>query len=285
MPIFVKNVDLGKPLRISSWRKIAIGTWKTAGDPSVYGFTDVDMGPALEYIEKLRQETGKRITLTHFVGKAVANVIHRTPQINCILRFGRLYPRKSVDLFFQVAADSGGEDLSGMTVRGAENKSVLDICVEMEERVRKIREKKDTSYTQVKKTMGLIPGILAYPALWLTSFIMYTLNLWTPLLGAPRDSFGSVMITNIGSIGLDAAFAPLVPYSRVPLLVTIGGTQDKAIVRNGQIVIGPVMKLTVTFDHRLIDGVHAASLYKHLMKIFAEPETELSFAKSINWNK
>ena len=37
-----RNIDLGPALRTSSWRKIAIGTWKTAGDPSVYGILDLN---------------------------------------------------------------------------------------------------------------------------------------------------------------------------------------------------------------------------------------------------
>ena len=40
--------------RLSAWRKIAIGTWRTCGDPSVYGLIDVNIEPGLAYIEKAR---------------------------------------------------------------------------------------------------------------------------------------------------------------------------------------------------------------------------------------
>src|SRR5688572_361276 len=100
MTLFQKNVDLGPPLKLSSWRKIAIGTWRTAGDPSVYAIVEVNVEPALAYIEKLREKTGQKITFTHFVGKSVALVLSKHPELNCILRFGKLYPRKTVDVFF-----------------------------------------------------------------------------------------------------------------------------------------------------------------------------------------
>src|SRR5689334_20441535 len=117
MPLIRRNVDLGPPLKISSWRKIAIGTWKTAADPSVYAIVDLDVAPALRYISRLSEKTGQKITLTHFIGKAMALVLEKHPSINCMLRMGRLYPRKSVDVFFQVASDFKGKDLSGTLIR------------------------------------------------------------------------------------------------------------------------------------------------------------------------
>src|SRR5271168_4867669 len=109
MALFSKNVQLGKALKLSSWRKIAIGSWRDAGDPSVYGILEFDVGPVLKHIEKLRADTGVRITLSHFIGKVLAVTFAKHPEINCILRFGRLYPRRTVDIFFQVASDPNGK--------------------------------------------------------------------------------------------------------------------------------------------------------------------------------
>jgi pyruvate/2-oxoglutarate dehydrogenase complex dihydrolipoamide acyltransferase (E2) component len=106
MSLISKNVQLGPRLKLSSWRKVAIGTWKTVGDPSVYGFIDIDFTPSLRYLDLLRQQTTSRITITHLVGKAMAETLRRNPGINCILRFGCLYPRKNIDIFFQVASDT-----------------------------------------------------------------------------------------------------------------------------------------------------------------------------------
>lgn len=278
MPLFSKNVVLGSPLKLSSWRKVAIGTWRSAGDPSVYGYLDIDVTSALEYVENLKNQTGTRITMSHLSGRIIAECLRRHPSINCILRFGMLYPRKNCDVFFQVATDMKGEDLSGMTVRNADQKSVVQIAREMEERVQLIKQRKDHSFTRMKKTMGLLPGFLSHLVLTMSGFLMYTLNLWTPLLGSPKDPFGSVMITNVGSLGLDMAFAPLVPYSRVPLLVALGAVKDAPVVMNGKIEIRKVMRLCATFDHRLIDGVHASLMTKDLLKIFSNPESELSQA-------
>lgn len=270
-----RNVQLGRPHRISPWRKVAMGTWKTVGDPSVYGILEVDAGPALQYLEELSKETGLKLTLTHFIGAVIGRTFHQHPHLNCILRWGRIYPRKSVDVFFQVASDTQGEDLSGMVVRGAEKKSVVDIAREMGAKVKTIKTGVDKDYSRMKGLMGILPGFMVGWVMTLSGHFLYALNLWTPLMGAPRDSFGSIMITNIGSLGMDLAFAPLVPYSRVPVLIAMGKAQDAPVVKDGQVVVAKRLKLCVTFDHRLIDGMHGSKMARAVERIFSSPRQEL----------
>lgn len=275
LPILRRNVDLGPPLKMSGWRKIAIGTWRNIGDPSVYGMLDIDARPAQEYLESLRAQTGKRITLTHFVGKAVGIALGRHPEINCLLRWGRLYPRRKVDIFFQVATDSSGDDLGGTVIRDANHKSLPEISDEMEARIERLRVHKNDEYGGGKQTARALPGMLSGWILEGLGFLLYTLNIWTPLVGAPRDPFGSAMVTNIGPLGIDTAFGPLVPYSRVPLLLAVGAVHDAPWVRDGKLEVAPVIRICVTFDHRFIDGVHASKMSKTLKAIFADPKKEL----------
>ena len=121
-----------------------------------------------------------------------------------------------------------------------------------------------------------MPGFMAKYLLKVISFIMYTLNIWSPILGTPRDSFGSMMITSVGSLGLDEGFPALVPFSRIPFLMAVCAIREKPIVKNNQIVIGKTIKLCATFDHRFIDGMHASHMVKTLREIFENPEKEFN---------
>ena len=273
MSLFIRNVNYGPKLKLSGWRKIAMGTWSSVGDPSVYGVLELDADPALAWLEKMRGATPDlRLTLTHLIGKVVADSIRAHPEINCVLRHGQLYPRKDVDVFFQIAPDKkSGTDLSGTVIRKVDTMSVAELARVLNERATAVREKRDNSYTKMKNLAEFLPGLLSHSLLSFGEFLLHTLNLWTPLLGAPRDAFGSVMVTNVGSLGLEEAFAPLVPYSRVPILIASGAVREKPVVKNGQIVIGRVLKLCVTFDHRLIDGVHAGKMAATVKKLFENP--------------
>ena len=269
------NLDLEPKDDVSSFRRIAIGTWETTYDPSVYGTMELRMDKAMDYLARFRKATGKRVTVTHLVAKAMAAALARMPDANAILRFHRIYLRKKIGVFFQVAMDDEGEgkiDLSGATLHDLEKKSLAAIIDEFEDKVRKVKKREDPHLEGTRSTMKKIPGALMNPTLKLLSFLLYTLNLDLSPFGVPKDAFGSVMITNIGSIGLDQAFVPLVPYARVPILLALGAVREQPVVENGQVVVGKVMKVNATFDHRFIDGLHAAIMSKVLHEHMDRPD-------------
>jgi pyruvate dehydrogenase E2 component (dihydrolipoamide acetyltransferase) len=237
---------------------------------------EFDAEPALAHIERVRAETGLRITMTHFVAKVVADSMAQHPATNCVLRFGRIYPRQSIDVFLNVATDMKGQDLTGLVLRSADKMSLREIAQACDEKVEKIRRQGDPAFKQMKGMMAKIPGILAWPFIQLSGFLLYALNLWSPLMGVPRDSFGSVIVTNIGSLGLETGFAPLVPYSRVPVIFSIGAVHEKPWVIEGKVVPRKVINITATFDHRLIDGVHAGHMNRTIRSFFTNPQIELS---------
>jgi pyruvate dehydrogenase E2 component (dihydrolipoamide acetyltransferase) len=79
------------------------------------------------------------------------------------------------------------------------------------------------------------------------------------------------MITSIGTLGMEEAYGPLVPYSRVPLLVAVGAVRETPVVKDGAIVIAPIFKMCITFDHRFIDGVMGAKMVRTVRRLL---ETE-----------
>lgn len=274
MDMLTKNVKL-KPFKpLSTWGKIAQGTWRSAKDPSIYGTVDIDATVLLQVIEEYKQK-GIRITPTTIAAKAIAVGIGAYPRVNGVLRLGRIYQRQDIDIFLQVSAPgdeaNGDENLSGMIVRNCDQKSLQAIADEIQTSANKIKSGNDESYKKVKKSMGIMPGFLVAPLLDLLSFIMYGLNLWSPLIGSPRDSFGSAMITSIGSLGVEYGFAPLTPYARCPILVAVGKINDKVVAVNGQMVIKPILPLCVTLDHRLIDGYGASKMLKKVLAYFEKP--------------
>jgi pyruvate/2-oxoglutarate dehydrogenase complex dihydrolipoamide acyltransferase (E2) component len=270
----MRNVRLVRKRRLSAFRKIAIGTWRATGDSSVYGTIELRMDRALEYLAAFNAKTGKRATVTHLVGKAAAAALRATPEANAILRFDRLYLREDVGVFFQVALTDGGPDeidLSGLIVHDVDKKSLAELCDEFRERVELVRARKDRSFERTRQTMKRVPAFLLRASLRLISFLAYTLNLNPSIFGVPRDAFGSIMITNVGSLGLDVAYPPLVPYSRVPILLAIGAVRNAPVAEEDRVVVGKVMNVSVTFDHRFIDGVHAAGMAKLLRAWLESP--------------
>ena len=268
------NLELVRKDDVSSFRKIAIGTWRNAYDPSVYGTMELRMDEAMRYIAQFRAKTGKKLTVSHMMAKAAAMVLKECPDANAILRWNRVYLRKVIGVFFQVVmTDEGADkvDLSGATLYDVEKKSLVEIYDEFSAKVEAVRARKDPALEKTRKTFLGIPYFALNFVLRVISFLSYTLNLDLKRFGIPKDPFGSIMITNIGSLGLDTAYVPLVPYSRVPILIATGAVKDVPVVENGKIVPGKVMRVNATFDHRFIDGFHASVMSRVLRQWIEHP--------------
>ena len=258
---------------MSAFRKMALGTWHTTRDPSVYGALTLRMDQAEAYRDRFRTLTGKRLTLSHMMARAAGAALEAMPDANAILRLGRIYLRDRIAVFFQVALEdpsTGQIDLSGATLYDPEKKSLADIVAELEGKTARVRggvDKKEAARSLFKRA----PPFAVGPLLETIGFLGYTLNLDLERLGVPNDAFGSIMITNIGSLGLEEAYAPLVPYSRVPMVVAMGAVRDAPVVEDGRVVPGRVMKVCATFDHRVLDGVHAAVMVRTLRQWMEDP--------------
>jgi len=80
----------------------------------------------------------------------------------------------------------------------------------------------------------------------------------------------SCTITNIGSAG-GQWFTPIINHPEVAIL-GIGRIAEKAIVRDGEIIAAPVLALSLSFDHRIIDGATGQNALNHIKKLLNDPE-------------
>lgn len=268
--VLTRNVELAGAIELSAWRKIAIGTWSTCGDPSVYGSIDIDASNILKKMET-EKANGVRLTPTIIVAKAAALCLREYPLMNSVLRMGKLYERKNIDIFLQVSPEGKEDNLSGMLIRNCDQKSLKEIAEDVSKSVNRIKKGDDFEYKKMKDSLRFVPSFCIGPLLKFLSFFLYGLNLWTPLLKTPRDSFGSMMVTSVGNLGIDNGFAPLVPYSRCPGLMSVGEIKKKAIVINNEICIRPILTIGVTMDHRLMDGKGASYMLKAFRKFLEDP--------------
>jgi len=88
---------------------------------------------------------------------------------------------------------------------------------------------------------------------------------------APNEMKGSsCTITNIGSAG-GQWFTPVINHPEVAIL-GIGRIAEKPVVRDGEIVAAPVLALSLSFDHRIIDGATAQYALNHIKRLLSDPE-------------
>lgn len=86
----------------------------------------------------------------------------------------------------------------------------------------------------------------------------------------PNEMKGStISITNIGSAG-GMFFTPVINYPEVAIL-GVGRITEKPIMKNGQVVGGQMMALSLSFDHRVIDGALAQHFINDIKRLLENP--------------
>lgn len=82
-------------------------------------------------------------------------------------------------------------------------------------------------------------------------------------------SGGTFTISNLGMYGIDHFTAILNPPEAA--ILAVGAATPAAVVRDGAVVVGSTTKLTLSVDHRVVDGAPAAAFLRELKEILQEP--------------
>ena len=85
---------------------------------------------------------------------------------------------------------------------------------------------------------------------------------------------GSFTISNLGMFGIEQ-FCAIINPPQVAILA-VAGIKDVPVVKNGQIVPGKTLQVTLSADHRAVDGADAAAFLKTLRELLEAPATLLA---------
>ncbi len=84
---------------------------------------------------------------------------------------------------------------------------------------------------------------------------------------------GTFTISNLGMFGVEQFVAVLNPPQAA--ILAVGATEDRVVARDGNAVIRPMMTMTLTVDHRAVDGADAADFLRTLKQFVEDPALAL----------
>ena len=198
---------------------------------------EIDMTEVIKRRSALleQEETiGARISYTDIFVLAIARALTENPIINSSLIENEVKIWEDINIGVAVALEEGvGGGLIVPVVRDADQKSLLEISEEVKSLVEKARAGK------------LMPDDV---------------------------SGGTFTLTNLGAFGGGWGFGtPIINQPQSAILGT-GPITDRAVVREGQIVIRPIMTCSFTFDHRVIDGAPAGKFMGYVTQLLENPD-------------
>ena len=90
-------------------------------------------------------------------------------------------------------------------------------------------------------------------------------------LVAEEITGGTFTLSNLGAVGAGYRFETVIINQPESAILGTGAITERAVVRDGQIVIRPIMTYYFTYDHRAIDGAVAAKFMASLIRVLEDP--------------
>jgi pyruvate/2-oxoglutarate dehydrogenase complex dihydrolipoamide acyltransferase (E2) component len=83
---------------------------------------------------------------------------------------------------------------------------------------------------------------------------------------------GTITLSNVGMLFNGWTVSTPIINQPETMIIQPGVICDRPMVREGQLVVGKGMGLSITFDHRVMDGVPAADFLNNLIELIQSPE-------------
>ncbi|HEY0140889.1 MAG TPA: dihydrolipoamide acetyltransferase family protein [Thermoanaerobaculia bacterium] len=196
--------------------------------PHFYLTADYDVTQLMAARQQLLEITSAKISLNDFIIRAVALALRQHPFVNASWGDEAITQHGEIHVGVAVATSEG---LITPVIRNADEKSVLDIAIE----VRALAEKAKNRRLKPEEYQG-----------------------------------STFTISNLGAWGIEEFTAIINPPNAA--ILAIGTAEARPIVdANRQIIIRDRMKVTMSCDHRIIDGAVGAEYLKTLRQYIEQP--------------
>ncbi len=245
------------------WRRIATAIYDPSKDSKLYGTVDLDITKIEEYIQRKRREGVKVTYTTVFASLMSRSIAFDVPEFNAYVVRGKVRPRENVNVMVSVLLEKTSE-MTSIMVESAHSKPMEQIVTEMRKGILESRSGQENATMQQKDHLSSLPWPLRKWAFSLLKHVFVRWGFQWKKRGLDRNSFGSFILSNIGSLGLDHGYPALFPLSNLALVVLMGNIAKKPVVINDEIVIRKFITVSACLDHRMVDGVHAGKMFRSL---------------------
>lgn len=222
---------------------------------NIHGLIEVDITAARERIREIKAQTGEGISFTGFIVYCCARAVDADKHVHAYRDWrNRLVLFDDVDVSLPVERVQAGQPVVLQTViRAANRKSVVDIHREI--RALQGKELGDTSWGRWLRWYVLVPGPIRRLCFRLAATRPNVLKRFN----------GTVLVTSVGMYGKVSGWG--IPLAGHSLAVTVGGIEDKPVLLDGELHNRPHLRLTVTFDHDIVDGGPAARFIQRFAEL------------------
>ena len=254
----------------TNWRKVASTIYQKPTDSKIYGTVELDVTEIEKYISKKRKE-GVKTTITYLMTLIIGRAIRQdVMELNSYVKRGKIRQRDQVDATVSVLLKGG--QMGSVKVENADQLTTEEISSKIGKEIADSRKGNENEDMQSKSMLSSIPWPFRNWVFRLFRMLTIKWGISMPGIGLDPNGFGSFMVSNIGSVGLDTGYGSLLPSSNISFVMILGTINKKPVVINDEIVMRKIMAISATLDHRVVDGSHGGRMFRVIKHLIKNPE-------------
>ena len=233
----------------------------------------VDVAEAESWLREKRRDGWKGLGMLHlFIASYVRTVAH-CPGINRFISGQKIFARKNVQIVMTVkrSLSSDGEETT-IKVDLEPTDTVFDVYRKLGEKVEEIKANDgDNNTEQVAGALCKLPGLFLKFALWLINLLDY-FDLLPQFVLDASPFHGSMVITDLGSLGVPPVYHHIYNFGNVSTFVAFGAKRKAyELDRTGAVMERKYIDYRVTMDERIVDGLYYANALKYMKYYLRNP--------------
>ncbi|PIF02344.1 MAG: dehydrogenase [Draconibacterium sp.] len=253
----------------TSWRKVASTIYNKPSDSKIYGSVELDITELEKYISKKRK-SGLKITLTHIItliiGRALRNDV---PELNTYVQRGKIVPHKGVVAMVSILLPDN--TMGSAKVKNTDQLTLAELADILKQKINNARTGNENRTMQKKNLLANSPWPLRKWFFYVYKKLTVQWGISLPFTGLKPDSFGSYVVSNIGTLGLDQGYGALFPTANIGIVLILGSHTKKPVVIDDKVEIRKILNLSATLDHRVVDASHGGKLFRYIKYMIKNP--------------
>ncbi|MDR1590033.1 MAG: hypothetical protein LBS51_07565 [Oscillospiraceae bacterium] len=233
-----------------------------------FEITEID-----NYLREKRLAGSQGLGILHLFLAAYVRVVCRYPALNRFVSGQRIYSRENVEFVMSIKKElsaSAGE--TSIKVSFKPTDTLDDVYRKVNAEIDKVRgQSQSTSTDGAAKALIRLPRLLLKFVMFILCFLDYFDKMPRSLMEA-SPFHGSIIITDIGSIGLPPIYHHLYNFGNLPVFVSLGAKRKgQELMPDGSVERRKYLDYTVVLDERVCDGFYFSQAYRCLKSIMREP--------------
>jgi hypothetical protein len=233
-----------------------------------FELTEID-----KYLREKRLAGAPGLGILHLFLAAYVRVVCRYPALNRFVSGQRVYSRENIEFVMSVKKElsaTAGETSIKVSFSPAD--TLDDVYRKINSEIDKVRNQSlNTNTDNAAESLIKLPRLLLKFVMFLLGVLDYFGKMPRSLMDA-SPFHGSIIITDIGSIGLPPIYHHLYNFGNLPVFVSLGAKRKTVEwTVDGQWTPRKYMDYTVVLDERICDGFYFSQAYRYLKSILRDP--------------